>query len=94
MLKLSDLIATAKNAGFEVREYQDHAELWYPNNTKDHAVWHEGSCYSTSDIVLSCIPGIGYGYNSAFYGPWHKGYVQADSFGVEKLFAYLNGGSQ
>lgn len=90
LINIQSLISLASAAGFKVREYQDQTELWYPNNDKDTAVWHNGSCYSTADIVLSSLPGIGYGYNSAFYGPYHRGYVQSDSFGVEKLFDYLD----
>lgn len=90
LLKIDDLVALAESRGFKARPGRTQAELWYPENDGATAVWHNGSCYSTCDILLSSEPEIGYGYNDAFQGPYHRGYVHADSYGAKKLFAYAS----
>ena len=89
-LKIEDLVALAQARGFKVRPGRTQAELWYPENSNPTAVWHNGSCYSTCDIVLSSEPDAGYGYNDAFQGPFHHGFVHVNSYGAKKLFAYLS----
>lgn len=90
LLSLAELAAQAERRGFKVRHGRTQVELWYPENNGATAIWHDGSCYSTCDILLSSGPDIGYGYNDAFHGPYHYGYVHADSHGVKKLFAYMS----
>jgi hypothetical protein len=90
LIKLSDLVALAELRGFKVRSGSTQAELWYPENVGPTAVWHDGGCYSTCDILLSSNPDIGYGYNSAFHGPYHHGYVHADSYGARKFLSHVS----
>lgn len=90
LIKLDDIVALAESRGFKVHTGRTQAELWYPENNGPTAIWHDGSCYSTCDILLSSGPEIGYGCNDAFHGPYHHGYVHVDSYGAKKLFAYLS----
>lgn len=89
LINMQRLIDIAASAGFTVREGRDQTELWFPKNDGEKDVYYHGSIYSTADILLSSMPELGYGYNSFFNGPYHRGYVRHDSFGVTKLFDYI-----
>jgi hypothetical protein len=89
LIKIEELADLAEDKGFRVRRGRTQTELWYPGNKVSHQHWYDGSYYSTADIVLDSNPGIGYGYNEAFNGPYHYGYVHVDSYGFKKLQEHL-----
>ena len=88
-LKLTDLADMAEARGFRVQRGATQVELWYPNTTAPTTISYGGSSYSTANIVLSSGPGLGYGYNDAFQGPYHYGYVPANSYGAQQLLSYI-----
>jgi len=90
LISLETLSSLAERHNFRVHRGGRQVELWLPDNNGATALWHDGSCYSTADIVLSSCPNIGYGHNDAFNGPYHYGYARADSYGVRALMAHIN----
>lgn len=89
LINIRELAAFAETRGFKVICNTNSAELWFPENNGATGVWHDGSLYSTADIVLTSLPAGDYGCNEAYYGPYHYGYAHADSFGVKKLLSHV-----
>ena len=85
LIEMEKLAAAAESRGFRVQRGARCVELWEPNSAKPSGVWWDGSVYSTCDVLLDSTPSLDYGYNGAFYGPYHYGYCAADSFGARKL---------
>lgn len=85
LISIQALIEKAEANGYKVEKngvgggHTSYA-LWKPTHTGPDAVWHDGSQYSTCDHVVNDHCSLGYGYNCLFYGPWHFGYVQSDSY--------------
>jgi len=89
LININELAELAVEKGFRVRYNSKQVELWYPDNNISQAHWYDGCFYSTADIVIDSTPGIGYGYNESYNGPYHYGYAHADSYGVKKFREYL-----
>jgi hypothetical protein len=92
LISLDTIAAAAEARGFRVTRLLvgegRGLEIFAPEHDGPTAYHHNGACYSAAEFGISDLPGIGYGYNGFFYGPWHRGFAQADAYGVQKLYAH------
>lgn len=85
LVKIAKIAAIAEARGFRVYRSTRHIEIFAPEHTGPDQDYHNGSLYSHADFIVDDRPGIGYGFNSLFYGPWHHGHAHMDDFGFTKL---------
>lgn len=93
LIPLSTIKSEAAARGFHVREmvtsYDDDAftvlEIDAPG-FENGGGWHGGCQYSGAQFIIKDRGE--YGHNACFKGPWHRGLVQADSYGLRELMAH------
>jgi hypothetical protein len=90
LIALSTVERALVFAGWRVKKFSSARgfttlECFAPNHEGPDAVWSNGCQYSAATRNISDGPGLGYGHNDWFNGPWHYGYVQRNDFGIQKL---------
>lgn len=88
LISISKIAKAARERGFKVRGEERHLEIFSPEHTGPEGIWWEGSCYSGANFIVNDSPSLGYGYNDAFNGPYHRGYTRDDAFGLIDLLKH------
>lgn len=95
LISLDKIEAVAKAHGFKVKRYVSsydenaftQMEISEPSHNDGGYRAPTGEVYSTAQFIVHDKQ-TGYGYNSFFRGPWHRGYAQSNAFGLSQLMQH------